>query len=528
MTKYFAALLTFFVAWPSIAADLNGYTAQYECRAGGPKCNVDVVTLTNTACDTTITTADSMSTITSKMANNRFICVQNGNYVSKGRWDLPNSGTAGARKVLRYTRIGDSDDEPWNQSEENRAILHSIYTLGKNYWIIHRITIDRNETTPGGGITAGILLGDGFNNIKSENHIVNRVLIQEINGTGVVTGAGSAYNVVQNSVIRKMVPYPQSTGTELMCVELGRSVNTYIVNNELYDCDKGVSAGDGSFTEGDIIENNDIYLSLAGRTDCNGNYTPNGECSGYMESGISLKSSGSQGNPTQIVHNRIWGCRWADGNVTQGGDCPLISISANSQGGSADYTIVKNNILFDAELGIWNYHGTGTAPANPDHVSIIGNLIYDIRNHRPSNPQELAGALMYRDVDNSEYYLNTVINATYWLVTRGYGTNNDIRCNIAINSSGQTGDIGSGTQVDNNAFYATPAFSTNNQGINISKPNASDSANVEYCFNRKLRTGPEKFCIPNARSTTASPHYQACSNTLGTRTGIGIDDLQLF
>ena len=177
MAKYFAALLImFFVAWPTHAADLNGYNALYECRAGGPNCNVDVATLTNTACDTTITTADSMATITSKLANNRFICVQNGNYVSKGRWELPNRGTAGARKVLRYTRTGDNDDEPWNQSEANRAILHSIYTPGTNYWILHRLTIDRNQTTTGGGFIAGILLGDGFNNIKSENHIVNRVV----------------------------------------------------------------------------------------------------------------------------------------------------------------------------------------------------------------------------------------------------------------------------------------------------------------------------------------------------------------
>ena len=34
-----------FVAWPSFAADPNGYTAQYECRAGGQYCNVDVTAL---------------------------------------------------------------------------------------------------------------------------------------------------------------------------------------------------------------------------------------------------------------------------------------------------------------------------------------------------------------------------------------------------------------------------------------------------------------------------------------------------
>ena len=47
MTKFFAAILLFFVAWPSFAADPNGYIAQYECRAGNPNCDVDVVGLTD-------------------------------------------------------------------------------------------------------------------------------------------------------------------------------------------------------------------------------------------------------------------------------------------------------------------------------------------------------------------------------------------------------------------------------------------------------------------------------------------------
>jgi hypothetical protein len=136
---------------------------------------------------------------------------------------------------------------------------------------------------------------------------------------------------------------------------------------------------------------------------------------------------------------------------------------------------------------------------------------------------------MYRDIDNSEYYLNTVVDATYWFVSQGYGTNNDVRCNVAINSGGQSGGVGSGTQFDNNAFYATPLFTTNQQtSNNIARSSVSDSANTDYCFSRKLRTAPEQFCIPHARSTAASPHYQACDKALGSRQDIGINDSLFF
>jgi hypothetical protein len=78
MTKYFAALLIFLAAWPSHAADLNGYTAQYECRAGGPNCNIDVVTLTNQACQQTINPGDAWNTIN---WSNNVICIASGYYV---------------------------------------------------------------------------------------------------------------------------------------------------------------------------------------------------------------------------------------------------------------------------------------------------------------------------------------------------------------------------------------------------------------------------------------------------------------
>ena len=104
------------------AADINGYTAQYECRAGNPNCNVDVATLVAQTCQQTITTDDSASTINSKInGGSQYICVRNGDYTSKGKIMITASGTSSARKVLRYTRDLDNDDEPWKQVSNDQA-----------------------------------------------------------------------------------------------------------------------------------------------------------------------------------------------------------------------------------------------------------------------------------------------------------------------------------------------------------------------------------------------------------------------
>ena len=150
MKKYFAALLMFFVVWPSFAADLNGYTAQYECRAGGAYCNVDVASLGNRACDQTIKASTPWSSIN---WSNNTICIEAGDHTSKGTLTIPSSasGKPGNYKVLRYYRAGDSDDEPWKQSGANRAILQNIDVQG-GYWIIHRISFDPDKASVGGAV----------------------------------------------------------------------------------------------------------------------------------------------------------------------------------------------------------------------------------------------------------------------------------------------------------------------------------------------------------------------------------------
>src|SRR3990167_1982438 len=148
MMKFIKYIFPFLLLFSSnvFAADLNGYTALYECKAGGANCNVDVVTYTIAACAQTITTADSAATINTKLnTGSSPICLTNGDYTGKGTLTLSANGTSGARRVLRYTRSGDDDDEPWNQSGANQAQVSKLDITG-DFWIVHRVTWPSNTS----------------------------------------------------------------------------------------------------------------------------------------------------------------------------------------------------------------------------------------------------------------------------------------------------------------------------------------------------------------------------------------------
>ena len=360
-----------------------------------------------------------------------------GDHTSKGILWLENtSGTSGNYKVLRYYRSDDNDDDPWNQTEANRTRIHSIgVDGGVHHWIIHRLTMDRNEVShPGTGSNRpGIYFG---NTSAVSNIIANRVLIQEIDSTGVTFGTyNGTRNTIQNSVIRTLGTH--TYGQENQNVELGISTDAYVINNEISDGNKCVSAGDGTAPIGAVVENNDCYLSDAGRSICGTTtYSPSGTCSGYLEAGMSYKNGGTSAKPLRVLHNRIWGLRYANGQLIQSGDNPAISISADAYGNGCDYCLIQNNIVTDVELGIWNYHSLGTgAHDKPDNASVIGNLIYHVVDYNPTIPKEYVSGFTYRGMVNSEWYLNTVIDAKdSWFTLQSVGTGNDIRCNVAIAS----------------------------------------------------------------------------------------------
>lgn len=518
MTKYFASLVLFLVAWPSFAADQNGYTAQYECRAGGPNCNVDVAAYVTAACAQTITTADSLSTIESKLNSGPSpICIQNGNYISKGVINITADGTAGARRVLRYTRAGDNGDKPWNQATTDKARIFGLRLNRASYWIVHRITVDGNGKD--GNSTPMIEFVEDSSPGDSDNNILDSILAENAGFNMVTIGAGNDDNTIQNSVLRNCIS--NSTNDWNGIGIFGGPQNNRIVNNEIYKCTHSFYVAELG-ARGTIVENNDLYIDPSQYTDCKGNFTPTGNCAA-AEDIIGMKSAGSAANPMKMFHNRVWGARKGDpsGLFSAAGSDGFLAVFANAPElpiGGASYILFSNNILMDGQLGVGDYW------PNVSHNSIVGNIIYKIKPYHSATPSY---AFSTNFQSNTEWYLNTVIDANSWF-SFGGGTSNDMRCNVLINSGAAGSTADTGTQVNFNAFYNTKPYTTENPGTNVIYATAADAKHVDYCFWRKLQTGAETVCIPNARPTTASPHRSTCDPSIGTRLNIGVSDNPLF
>ena len=159
---------------PVGAADSNGYSAQYECRAGGPNCNVDVAALAALPCDQIIKTGTSPTNSWSAInwANN-VICIEVGDHAGRGELSLGSSGAAGARKVLRgVTASGGVPSDPWSDSA--RAAIQRLTTNDHDYWVISRLSSDHN----GSDVYRMKVTGG------SSHVIVDRVLIENYNSGG--------------------------------------------------------------------------------------------------------------------------------------------------------------------------------------------------------------------------------------------------------------------------------------------------------------------------------------------------------
>lgn len=488
MTKYFAALLiTSFVAWPSFAADRNGYTAQHECRAGSSGCNID---LTPPSCDVFISVSDSNWSKIYSNTGAKSYCIEPGDHTSKGVITLNFSGTSSQRKWIRST----TNQNPATQSVGARSTVKQIFFNGGQYWVIDQLALNGlGSSDPGLWFKAGS---------NSDNNIVNRSLIENAGAryTGVVyIDVGSDYNTIQNSVIRNS-QFVRDEDND--CVQLGNVTGTRIVNNEIYNCKgKGVFSPSGSPIPGTVVENNDIYVDVSQQSDCSGNIVAGGPCSGG-ESPVYFKSGGILGNPVSVIHNRLWGPRWTDLNLCCGGGSSgavvgLARGTESPQDAGADYVLIQNNVIMDGQLGVHSY------PDGPDHISVIGNIFYKIRQYYKN---EVTAAMQLYTATNVEWIFNTVVDSDVWLLLSSSAKSNDIRCNVAIASGSQTGQASFDTTIVDNVAYT----------------NANDAKGTQYCFWRKLHTGPEQVCIPYVRPTSASPHLQKCTSPRGSNTNIGI------
>lgn len=579
---FFASPL--FFSTQAIAADANGYTAKYECRAGNPNCNVDVVAYTTAACAQTITAADSLSTIESKLnSGSSPICITPGDYTSKGTIVITSSGSSSDYRVLRYTRSGDNNDDPWKQSSSNQAKLKRL-VVGGSYWIIHRVAFPPVS----GGLDKPVRLEVGYTNGGISNVIINRI---QLLGSGPPSGysyygfsqwnCGQSYSDItfQNSVAGGYYGNLTSEDSILMdfqCVTRGR-----LVNNELYDWAGGIiqygsNTGGGGPKSGSVIENNDCYYSDLALTQ--------GGARIKGEGCISFKQSGSAAGPVQIINNRIWNHRyWDSAFCCNGSSGSAVGLGAGGTINS-DYINFQNNIVFDSQQGIeWTHWNE---PSSANYNSVIGNIFYSIKKYLPSGP---AAALWsgYYGVNSTEVYLNTFIDTDTY-ASGPFKSNNDFQCNVNISAGSNASSAGTGTEWDYNVYYdsssngesvrrddavvtrSNSTFYPLNTIIRTASPencrSASDSAcflyrvttpgtsagsnpgyttalggtttdgsmvitaiRGPYSFKRKLHTvaGGETYVIPYAKAHITAQE-QICPSTIGSRSNIGINNAPIF
>ena len=574
--------LFLFFSFNVFGADANGYTALYECKSGGANCNVDVATYTTASCAQTITTADSLGTIESKLATGSSpICITNGDYTSKGTIFASASGTSGNYRVLRYTRSGDNDDEPWNQTSGNQVKIHRLVING-SFWILHRVTFPPVS----GGLDKTVRLEiDADPGPSLSNVIINRIHLQ---GSGPPSGYsyyGYSQNncewtysdiTFQNSVVGGA--YGDLTSNDAIAVDFGCITRGRIVNNELYDWNGGIiqygsNTGGGGPKSGSVIENNDCYNSEVSQTQ--------GGARIKGEGCLSFKQSGTQSGPVLMLHNRIWGSRWFDGAFCCNGASGSAVAFGAGGGVNSDWIFFQNNIVFDSQHGIEHTHWS--SPSSTNRSSVIGNIFYKIKPFLSSQPSFVWWAGSF-GVNTTEHYLNTIIDSDVY-ADGPFNTNNDFRCNVNISAGTSSESNGSGTQWDYNVYLGTthngetnkidktlntranstaytdqiirttatapadgtsgdflykvvsagtsaaspPAYCTKLNCVTKDGTMAVKAIRGPYKFFKKLRTvsGGEATYIPYARAVNLSvlPEFGFCTDTFASRTGIGINNV---
>lgn len=564
-------LLFFSIGSTVFAADLNSYTAQYECISGGANCNVDVATLTAAACDQTITTATTPTTDWTAITwTNTNICIQTGDHTGRGVLNLGASGTSGTRKVLRCVTSGGAVcSNPVDTTDANRARIKFLETNGHDYWIIDRIRIE-----PSGSGTYPVHFHPNSTNI-----IFNRFLVEGGGADGdIINVEGGSNHTIQNGVVRNSAAV--NLNNDHVGIGVGNSSTTpnniHIVNNEVYNIrghqiQIGTSGSDPKFP-GTVVENNDLYVDTSYYTDCSGNLTVAGPCAAAAFP-LVIKSGGTSANPIRVIHNRIFGSRPSDNALCCdfGGDQgAAVIINADSPTADSDYVLFQNNIVFDSQYGII----MGSAGADRD--SFIGNIFYGIKKYKTN---EDSVAINLYGIGTGEIYLNTVIDSFSWIDPTG--SNNDIRCNVAIDNGAAVGSPGSGTQMDNQVCYGTTGciggntisktlntranstayslddiirttgtppedgtagdflYKVTSAGTSAGSPpgycttlgctTIDGSMTVKairgpYSYYRKLNTSPEQKQIPYERAHTSDLGASSCLSGFASRTGVGIDN----
>ncbi|MCA9593615.1 MAG: hypothetical protein KC776_09905 [Myxococcales bacterium] len=431
----------------------------------------------------------------------RVFCVKPGDYTGLGTVSLTADGSAGKERWIRYwdPAVSGEAPHPAKQAESARAVVEELYLNDADYWVIQGLTVR------GGWSRVGLEHG-------TEHVVLDRLLLESAR---VEIRDACNDNTLQNSVLRNAPLVPNA---DRICIVLsGGSTNdtdvaihgTRVVNNEVYDCTDSIQLYQpGGVTHntdfgGTIIDENDMYLTPAIYSDCNGNLDPNGDCA-CAENAVDIKAGGtSDQNMVQVSNNRMWGFKRSDpacGSTGSWGEAMVVHVIAN-------YVLAQKNVAWDNAKGL---------VLGNSHHSVIDNVVVDTET--PVTTEDFGIQL---SGSKNEAYRNIVVDAQYWGHVPGSET--DWRCNTFIRSNAiYTAPSGSNTFDYNFYFESTQLAQPGDHDIVASA--AEDSKNEDLCFLAKRWTGPEQVCLPLAKPTAQSPQANACDPNLGSVPGVGIGD----
>ena len=366
------------------------------------------------------------STINS--STKRIFCVSPGDYTSLGNIKLTTSGTNEKR---RYIILDNGNDLHPGKLNKSQLANLALDFQSASYWVIDR------AASFDVGFTHSFLVGK-----NSTHNIFNKIFTQDIFHTMWIRDKAHN-NTIQNSRFDGItVKGAEADLSTINIMEWGDSVKdlnvygTKIINNEFINvkasrCNRfpaehlpsGIAQK--AHFNGTIFDSNTIETTDSVRTDCNGNFDPNGECVGLEAGGIAFKGGSSDvNNPIIVSNNHMWGSRRSDPtyeNLSGGGIFSIVYMGAEN-------VKFNNNVVFDGTDGI-GFADRYDAEYGSKNIEIKNSLLY---------------------------------NLTKRVLVLSQGVNNIVKDNVIINTGGDWAEIWS-----NDNFYCGNNTVINPGGTNV-------------------------------------------------------------
>jgi len=481
VAMFLAACALAAFAQPAIATD------PFEVAVDLPNC--DGATILSTPADWKAINDPEKSTF----------CVLPGDYRAAGLIRLTASGTRVQPRVIRYYNPSSegAPTHPALQATSDRAIVHGFELRKANYWVLDHLSL----LNPVPDLT---LLNRTLNLRNSSNNVFQDLLVE--GGLEAVTYYfRSEWNVFQRNVVRDtlLAPHRDAACMVIKPPPGGVIRGNRFVSNELYDCTDSLTfhideTSVGASLPGTIVANNDMYLTPSMYSDCHGRLDPAGPCAG-AEGRSDIKVGGldaTEEGRFYIVRNRYWGARKTDPLVGGGGSWGT-GLDIGGGYGGAKHVVIEDNLIFDVARGVELEGAEG--------VIFRHNLIHSVY----PGFQGTGVAVVFGDSAKERgntFSHNLVSGAVKPYTVRG--ADNTVTCNAFLGVQRQ-GYIRftQNLKMERNAYWGAPPF----PGQAGDLVGAADEARaLEFCFDRRLLTGPERVCLSRGRMTQQSPLPEGC------------------